>query len=281
MNPWEASPLRRLLGPPGSHVRRRIRELPILGPLLIVLLSAYRHLRKAREDVRLSLQRARTDFRNNRAITARNITRKNDRRAYERLYRDDALLREYLAPERIDFYLEVAESCTRWHPRSVIDVGCGAGNLLDVVVKKLSPERVVGIDHADAGVARAKLLVPSGEFANRDLYKLDFDETFDLVLCTEVLEHLIDPDRAMNALSRLCGAAGVIVITVPDGAHDRWEGHRNFWTKSELEAFLQSYGNAEVSRMRRVPACLLATVRPFAAEHELARGSRQGLPIFP
>jgi 2-polyprenyl-3-methyl-5-hydroxy-6-metoxy-1,4-benzoquinol methylase len=214
--------------------------------------------------------RVKTDFKNRRAVTVPNITRRNTRRAYERVYADDTLMNEYLTPERLDFYEEVTDLCAPWRPRSVIDLGCGTGNLLHAIVQRTSPIRVVGIDHAAAGILRARQLVPSGEFEARDMYELDCDETFELVLCTEVLEHLANPDSIMRVLTRLCASTGAIVITVPDGAVDSWEGHRNFWTEPELATFLQKYGRVDVSRMPRAETTLLAVVRPRLAERESA-----------
>jgi 2-polyprenyl-3-methyl-5-hydroxy-6-metoxy-1,4-benzoquinol methylase len=222
----------------------------------------YRRLRDACIEARLAVRRAHTDFKNSRAVTARNVARRNDRRAYERIFEDERLLREYLAPERISFYAEVARIVAEKKPRSVIDVGCGAGDLLRAVVDAAAPERLVGIDHAAAGIRRAKELVPAGEFHARNLYDLDLAENFDLVLCTEVLEHLTEPDRAMAVLMGLCAPAGEIVITVPDGAQDTWEGHRNFWSESELGEFLRGYGRAEVTRMDADSTSLFAVVRP-------------------
>jgi 2-polyprenyl-3-methyl-5-hydroxy-6-metoxy-1,4-benzoquinol methylase len=221
----------------------------------------YRRLRDARIEAGLALQRAQTDFKTSHALTARNVARRNNRQAYERIFEDERLLDEYLAPARLDFYAEVARITAMKQPRSVIDVGCGAGDLLRAVVEAAAPERVVGIDHAAAGIRRARRLVPAGEFHTRSLYDLDLAEQFDLVLCTEVLEHLAKPHAAMAVLVRLCGASGEIVITVPDGAHDAWEGHRNFWTISELEEFLGGFGNAEVTRMRIDPTSLFGVVR--------------------
>jgi 2-polyprenyl-3-methyl-5-hydroxy-6-metoxy-1,4-benzoquinol methylase len=240
-----------------------LRELPVLGPVLRLVLRLYRGVRAIRVELWLAMQRARTDFRNRRAVTAPNVTRRNNRRAYERVYGDDRLLSEYLAPGRVSFYGEVAEIAAAERPRSVVDVGCGAGNLLRAVIDKAAPERVVGIDYAAAGIQRAKQLVPSGEFHAQSLYDgLDADETFDLVLCTEVLEHLRNPGAAVEVLVRLCDSSGLILITVPDGAEDAWEGHRNFWNELELQEFLRQYGGVEVSRMRSNPMSLLAVVRP-------------------
>lgn len=231
----------------------------------------YRALRNARLRKQRELHNAYVDFKNRHDARASNITRKNTRRAYERVYADDGLLSEYLAPERVDFYEEVAELCAPWNPRSVIDVGCGSGHLLRALADKTSPQRVVGIDHANAGIERARQLLPSGEFEARDLHDLDFDEIFELVLCTEVLEHLANPGAAMRALTRLCAETGVVVVTVPDGSQDTWEGHRNFWTQTELHEFLRPYGSVEVSLMRRAKTSLFAVVKPLVVGQDLAK----------
>jgi len=234
----------------------------VVGPLFGAAVRSYRALRDVWIETLLALQRVRTDFRNRRARTVPNIARRNNRRAYESIYGDDSLLSEYVGPEREAFYEEVAEISAQEAPRAVIDVGCGAGNLLRSVVEKTTPDRVVGIDYATAGIRRAKQLVPSGDFRAESLYDVDLDEKFDLVLCTEVLEHVRDPEGAVEVLVRLCARPGAIVITVPDGAQDSWEGHRNFWSEPELETFLSHYGKVEISRMSSDAISLLAVVRP-------------------
>jgi 2-polyprenyl-3-methyl-5-hydroxy-6-metoxy-1,4-benzoquinol methylase len=255
-------PVRRLVGDRGSPQRRRLRALPVAGPVLILAVNSYRRVRDLWLTGQLKLQNAYTDFKNRRAETAANISRRNNRRAYERIYGDDRLLDDYLAPGRITFYAEVAELCAREHPRTVIDVGCGAGNLLQALLERVEPDRVVGIDYAGAGIRRASELVPAGEFHAMSLYDFDPDESFELVLCTEVLEHLSQPDSAMQLLVRLCAVAGVIVVTVPDGAVDDWAGHRNFWSEADLLEFLGAYGEVEVSRMRSNPLSLVARIWP-------------------
>lgn len=242
-----------------------------MGGLLGASVSRYRALRDARLRKQHELRNAYVSFRNHHDARASNITRKNTRRAYERVYSDDRLLAEYLTPERVDFYEEVAELCGRWNPRSVIDVGCGSGHLLRALMDKTSPQRVVGIDHAIAGIERARQLLPSAELEARDLRELELDETFELVLCTEVLEHLADPGAAMRVLTWLCAETGVIVVTVPDGAQDTWKGHRNFWNETELHEFLRDYGRVEVSRMRRAKTSLFAVVKPIAIGQDLAK----------
>ena len=113
-----------------------------------------------------------------------------------------------------------------------------------------SPERVVGVDHSGAGIRRARALLPSATWIVDDLYGLSLDgDQFDLVVCTEVLEHLREPARAVDVLRRLSASDGRVAITVPDGAQDSWEGHVNFWDEDQFRAFLAPHGLLAIDRI--------------------------------
>jgi SAM-dependent methyltransferase len=187
------------------------------------------------------------------ARTVKNITSKNTLRGYNRVYRSDSLLAEYLAPARLEFYEEVAEICARLAPRRVVDIGCGNGQLLRFLLDRLpaAPDVVLGIDRSRAGNRRARHLVPEGRFVVANLFRLPPDVgQFDLVLCTEVLEHLHEPAQAVEVLLRLCAPGGRVAITVPDGAQDFWEGHVNFWKEDELRTFLAPYALVGIVRIQ-------------------------------
>jgi SAM-dependent methyltransferase len=72
----------------------------------------------------------------------------------------------------------------------------------------------------------------------------------DLVLCTEVLEHLPEPDRALAEMNRVRAPAGLLIVTVPLmwGEHDHVDYQR--WTEAGLRRLLQSAG-LEVQEVRR------------------------------
>jgi trans-aconitate methyltransferase len=163
------------------------------------------------------------------------------------------LLTEYLTLERLRFYEEVAEKCAPLAPRRIIDVGCGTGHLLRALVDRLPVEAevVVGVDRSRWGIDRAREVLPKGRWVVGDLFRVPSDgDRFDLVLCTEVLEHLREPGQAVEVLCRLCASGGRIAITVPDGAQDSWEGHVNFWDEPELRAFLAPYGLVGLDRIQ-------------------------------
>lgn len=75
-------------------------------------------------------------------------------------------------------------------------------------------------------------------------------EKADLILCTEVLEHLPEPRHALAEMRRVLAPGGVLILTTPLiwGEHDHVDYQR--WTEAGLRRILQSVG-FEVQVIRR------------------------------
>jgi 2-polyprenyl-3-methyl-5-hydroxy-6-metoxy-1,4-benzoquinol methylase len=189
-------------------------------------------------------------LKSSREHSVKNIARSNTRKSFERIYGSETLLSEYLSPERLAFYDELAELCAAFRPRRVIDVGCGPGHLLAAVASRAPQvEVVVGVDYASAAIDRLSRLLPRARGIVASVYDLGaLDERFDVVACTEVLEHLHRPTEALAVLQGLCAPAGHVVVTVPDGEQDSYEGHVNFWTESEFGNILAPFGPTHILR---------------------------------
>jgi 2-polyprenyl-3-methyl-5-hydroxy-6-metoxy-1,4-benzoquinol methylase len=162
---------------------------------------------------------------------------------------------EYLGPARLAFYDEVAARCLGEGAfRSVVDVGCGSGHLLAALLDRASPRPLttIGVDDAPQAIVRLAEVVPGARGIVASIYDLDehLDQTsFDLVLCTEVLEHLERPLEALDQLRRLRAPEGRLVVTVPDGEIDDYEGHVSFWSIDEFRVLLEHAGSATVERL--------------------------------
>lgn len=140
---------------------------------------------------------------------------------------NDALARMY----PIDAYYESASPPIRWVERrrlaavrelvgnvqglAVAEVGSGGGHVL-----RMFPEgQLTAIDVSGVylEVARKNLAGYDVRFLKGEIEKLDLPEgSFDRVICSEVLEHVIDPDAVLGAMARLLRPEGVAVVTVPN-----------------------------------------------------------------
>lgn len=98
-----------------------------------------------------------------------------------------------------------------------LDAGCGDGRHLAALARSgHRPNRLAGIDISErileTARAAAAPLEPQLERANLEALPFE-DAAFDLVLCTQVIEHLLDPPAGVRELARVLRPDGVLVLT--------------------------------------------------------------------
>jgi len=108
-----------------------------------------------------------------------------------------------------------------------LDVGCNAG----VYLPMWQGNMAVGVDIALTALRRAQKKL-TAEIPRRNIYliagdaqELDFlrPATFDAILCSEVLEHLLHPQKVVQGLARLLKEGGELLITTPNYRRSRPE----------------------------------------------------------
>ncbi len=106
------------------------------------------------------------------------------------------------------------------NPQSILDIGCGEGFLTQIVHGILPEVPIVGIDLSEDAIKAARQRCPDLKFQVGDIGKVPFEtDSFDLVICSEVLEHVTEPDKALSEICRI--SKQHIFLSVP---HEPW-----FW----------------------------------------------------
>ncbi|MEN8113026.1 MAG: methyltransferase domain-containing protein [Actinomycetota bacterium] len=110
---------------------------------------------------------------------------------------------------------------------TMLDVGCGPGNLTVDLARRTAPGRVIGIDNAETIVETAREMTPDDvdnvEFRAGDVYALEFDDdTFDVVHAHQVLQHLPDPVGALREMRRVARPGGIVAVRDADFASMEW-----------------------------------------------------------
>ena len=118
--------------------------------------------------------------------------------------------------QRAGFIFEYIE---QYKPEFVLDIGCGRGFYSNLISKYSFVKKVIGIDLNADYVEKAKKYSGHSkkvEFNTGSVYKLPYKNgTFDVIVCSEVLEHLPDDKKAINELERVLKPGGIILATVP------------------------------------------------------------------
>lgn len=84
--------------------------------------------------------------------------------------------------------------------QSIIEIGCGSGDLL----ASLKPSRGVGVDFSPAMVEKASARHPSLDFINADAHDLALDETFDIVILSDLVNGVWDVQAVLERVLHLC-----------------------------------------------------------------------------
>ncbi|MFE9429603.1 class I SAM-dependent methyltransferase [Streptomyces sp. NPDC006640] len=101
--------------------------------------------------------------------------------------------------------------------RTVLDIGCGDGTAARAAAPLLAGHRVVGVDWSQDALRRARTRVPytvRGELTDGGLPFAR--ESADAVLFSEVVEHLVDPDGALDEIRRVLRPGGHLMLSTPN-----------------------------------------------------------------
>lgn len=158
----------------------------------------------------------------------------------------------------LPYTLRCAEGCGA---NFILDIGCGNGAMANALFK---PGRtIVGIDPSEVGISYARKNYPLIRFECVSIYDghgaLDAGD-FDMVVATEVIEHLFYPRELLKFASAKLKPGGLLLLSTPYhgwlknvaiavlNAWDKhhtvlWDGgHIKFWSKRTLTQALAEEG---------------------------------------
>jgi 2-polyprenyl-3-methyl-5-hydroxy-6-metoxy-1,4-benzoquinol methylase len=143
-------------------------------------------------------------------------------------------------------------------PRSVLDVGCGEGVLVQRWARARPDARVVGIDLEEESIQAgwAKHSAPNLEYRVMEAANLPFAaDEFELAGAIEVLEHVPDPEHTVAEMAR-CASRHLLVsvpreplwrmLNMARGAYwpalGNTPGHLNHWSRRSFVGLLSRHG---------------------------------------
>jgi SAM-dependent methyltransferase len=146
-------------------------------------------------------------------------------------------------------------SSLRRHVRGgrFLDVGCNGGFMVETA--REAGFKAFGVELDPASIDYARKRYPQNTFFLGSLEELVLTETgFDLVYCSEVIEHVLDLNGFVASLARAMAPEGILYITSPDISHWRrprdlkaWDGfdppaHCVYFNPTSLTKLLASHG---------------------------------------
>lgn len=151
-----------------------------------------------------------------------------------------------------NFYSSLISLTKSLRVESILDAGCGEGFTMNKLRENKIGKRIEGIEYSKDAIQLGKKLFPDLIIKQGSAYDLPYgNNSFDLITCTEVLEHLEDPAKALKEILRV--SKKNLIISVPNEplfmlsnflrgknllrlGND--EGHINHWSPLSLKEYL-------------------------------------------
>ncbi len=162
-----------------------------------------------------------------------------------------------------NFYSQFISLIKPLKPESVLDAGCGEGFSLNKLRENNIGKKLEGIENSKTAIDISKKINSKLNIKLGSVYSLPYkDNSFDLVICTEVLEHLDNPERGLSQVMRV--SKKYIIFSVPNepffmlsnllrGKNFKRfgndEGHINHWTIYSFQKLLKKNG-LKVKKLR-------------------------------
>ena len=151
-----------------------------------------------------------------------------------------------------NFYSSLLSIVRQINPESILDVGAGEGFTLNKLKENNLGKKIEGIEYTKEAIDLGKKMFPEINIKQGTIYDLPYkNNSFDLIISTEVLEHLDDPAEAVKEIIRV--SKKYLLLTVPNepfftiqriardknilhfGAHPE---HIQHWTPGAFKKFL-------------------------------------------
>ena len=155
-----------------------------------------------------------------------------------------------------NFYSSLISLAKPLKAESILDAGCGEGFTMEKLLKSGVGKKIEGVEYSKEAILLGEKLFPNLIFKKGSAYELPYkDNSFDLVICTEVLEHLEEPTKALREMLRV--SKKYLIISVPNEPFfmlsnflrgknlsrlGNDEGHINHWGPLSLKKYLEKNG---------------------------------------
>lgn len=105
----------------------------------------------------------------------------------------------------------------RTEGKRILSLGCGRCEDILFLIDK---NEIWGLDSSPAAIEKANNLGVKAKIANLEKDLELPDNFFDIIVCKDVLEHLVAPEHLLHEISRVLKDTGVLVINIPN--HFYW-----------------------------------------------------------
>lgn len=107
-----------------------------------------------------------------------------------------------------NFLSSLNKNILKLKPDTILDLGCGEGFVIKNLKKAMPETKFTGVDISSEAIKESKNLIPEEQFYNLDISNVDIQksplkESYDTVICLEVLEHISEYEKAIENIKKI------------------------------------------------------------------------------
>lgn len=130
--------------------------------------------------------------------------------------------------------------------QSLLEIGCGTGNVLAAIARRTSM-RLAGSDAHASGLAFAARQAAGAELLQMDARRIPYRDEFDVVGAFDVIEHIGEDEQVLREMFAACRPGGGILVTVPQHGwlwsyRDVFARHRRRYARRDLLRKIEAAG---------------------------------------
>lgn len=157
--------------------------------------------------------------------------------------------------KRLNFIAEIIQTYCHSGAK-ILDVGCGNGNIARGIGSL--GYTVTGIDFSENAInyAKSRNTLSNVNFKVCSAEEVTDGDQFDAVICSEVLEHLHNPDGLMTTLTKILRPGAILIATVPNGI-----GPRELLITRPVQKMSKSWMGSMINQSKRMLGYSNSTVQ--------------------
>ncbi len=126
--------------------------------------------------------------------------------------------KSYFAGARADFIARLPRDSSA----SILEIGCGSGETGALALAEGCCGRYIGVELFESAAAQARQILTEVITGNVETMTFDWQPaSFDAIILSEVLEHLVEPGRVLKELARFVRPGGIVLASSPNISHWR------------------------------------------------------------
>lgn len=146
--------------------------------------------------------------------------------------------------KKLDYFIEELgeySSAKQLSPKDVrvLEIGCSNGRNISLPLGEFG-YRVCGLDIHRESIDSANLanIFANVSFAHGDVYDFEFQEKFDAIILSDILEHVELPGRVLEISKNWLKSGGLLLVCIPNG-YGPYEWEQYFLRISRANLFLK------------------------------------------